>query len=150
MSDLPRELKAHPRFQPAVGMVGQDGSIIVRVGGLLGPVAAYVTTAEADDEGIEVFERRIDDGWLPDLDHFATGGLLLGMLSGSAAMYSTARTSGGNWHTFIAGDGVGYVRGSLGESVAQHLLAIWNADGPTPQAVGVPESSGAEPDAEAT
>jgi hypothetical protein len=53
--ELAQALKAHPKFQPSVGMVGVDGSVIVRVGGLLGPVAAYVTTAEADAEGIEVF-----------------------------------------------------------------------------------------------
>jgi len=149
MDDIPRELKAHPRFHPVVGMVGQDGSVIVRVGGLLGPVAAYVTTAEADDEGIEVFERRIDDGWLPDLHHPATGGILLDMLSEYVAMYSTARSIGGSWFTFIAGDGVGHVARSFGESVAQHLLVIWSADGPTTQPVGVPEAPESVPDVEA-
>lgn len=148
MIDLPRELKAHPRFQPAVGMVGQDGSIIVRVGGLFGPVAAYITTAEADDEGIEVFERRIDDGWLPDLDHFATGGLLLGMLSECAAMHSISRSDGVKWFAFTTGDGIGRAGKSLGESVARQLLAIWDADGPTPQAAGVSEAPEVDPDVE--
>jgi len=35
-------------------MVGVDGSIIVRVDGTLGPVAAHILTSKADDEGIEV------------------------------------------------------------------------------------------------
>lgn len=123
--DLARSLKAHPKFQPTVGMVGVDGSIIVRVGGILGPVAAHILTAEADDEGIEVLERRLDDGWLPDLTHPATAGLLFGVLADTGGMVSLGRDAGGRWHA--RRDLSWTWADTPGEAVAKHLIYLWNA-----------------------
>lgn len=118
--ELAQALKAHPKFQPTVGMVGTDGSVIVRVGGILGPVAAYVTTAEADDEGIEVIERRIDDGWLPDLTHPATAGVLFALLSDATGVVSLARDPDGRWRCECH---LGFAWGETpGEAVVRRFL----------------------------
>jgi hypothetical protein len=123
--ELAQALKAHPKFQPTAGMVGMDGSVIVRVGGTLGPVAAYIFTAEADDEGIELIERRIDDGWLPDLTHPATVGVLFALLGDTGAAVSLGRDADGRWH---AHRDLGWSWADIpGEAVAKRLIYLWSA-----------------------
>lgn len=119
--DLAVELKNHPKFRPAVGMVGQDGSVIVRVGSQ-GPIAAYIVTPEGSDGGIEVFERRVEPDWLPDLTHPATGGVLLSILVETFPMLSISRSDGGCWGNFVLGDSCGLWANSIGESIALRII----------------------------
>jgi len=119
--DLAVELKNHPKFRPAVGMVGQDGSVIVRVDSQ-GPIAAYIITPEASDGGVEVFELRIGPEWLPDLTHPATGGILLSILVETFPMLSISRSDSGRWGNFVLGDSCGLWASSLGESIALRII----------------------------
>jgi hypothetical protein len=107
-TELAVRLKNHPRFRPRIGMFGVDGSVIIRITDPSGVRFQVVADHGGEFHGKDC---TVYAGWVPDLSHPATEGVLLNILRELESFPSLP--DGGAT--------------SLGEFAARRILELWGA-----------------------